>query len=162
IRRRHPSWSRGFRPATPGRSLMRLVPFRLPAALAIAMVLAGCGLSDPYANQRAMSTTTSTRTAGTSTSTRGLARNADPPPERDGTIPAAAQASENALPAGAGSATPQGALERYANLYINWTATSVGRVQDELAAISVGQARAEALQAAAAYGHDSTLQQSQV
>ena len=35
-------------------------------------------------------------------------------------------------------------------------------IQDQLAAISLGQARAQALQAAASYGHDSTLQASQV
>ncbi len=88
--------------------------------------------------------------------------NADPAPERGGTIPNAAQAAQNKLARRRRQPTPQAALERYANLDINWTANTVAGVQNQLAAISVGQARAQALQAAASYGHDSTLQASQV
>jgi hypothetical protein len=64
--------------------------------------------------------------------------------------------------AAAGSASPQTALERYATLDINWTAKTVAAVQHKLAALSVGQARAQALQAAASYSHDNVLQASQV
>ena len=59
-------------------------------------------------------------------------------------------------------ATPQAALERYAHLYVNWTADSVAAVQRELASLSEGQARAQALQAAASYTRDQTLTQSGV
>jgi hypothetical protein len=133
---------------------------RLPAALAVALILAGCGLTDPYTSQHATRTSTSTSTSTTTTST--TATNADPAPERGGTIPTAAQAAENKLVAGAGTATSQAAVERYANLDINWTARTVADIQQRLAAMSVGQARAQALQAAASYRHDSTLQASQV
>jgi hypothetical protein len=88
--------------------------------------------------------------------------NADPAPERGGTIPNAAQAAQNYPAASAGRPTPQAALERYATLDINWTGNTVADVEARLATISVGQARAQALQAAASYGHDSALQSSQV
>jgi hypothetical protein len=139
---------------------MRAIDFRLPAALAIALTLAGCGLSDPYTSQHPATTSTSTSTS--TGSTTATATNADPGPERGGTISNAAQAAQNNPVAGAGRPTPQTALERYANLDINWTAKTVAGVQHELAAISVGPARAQALQAAASYGHDTTLQASQV
>jgi hypothetical protein len=133
---------------------------RLPAALAIALTLAGCGLTDPYTSQHP--TIASTSTSTTTTSTTPTATNADPAPERGGTIPNGARATQNKAASGAGRPTPQAALERYANLDSNWTAKSVAGVQDQLAAISLGQARAQALQAAASYRRDSTLQASQV
>jgi len=139
---------------------MRPLHPRLPVALAIVLTLAGCGLSDPYTSQHPATTSTSASTS--TTSTTATATNADPAPERGGTIPNAAHTAQNNPAAGAGSPTPQAALERYANLDINWTARTVAGIQDQLAAISVGQARAQALQAAASYGHDSTLQASQV
>ena len=58
--------------------------------------------------------------------------------------------------------TPQAALERYARLYVNWTADRVAGIQRELASLSTGQARAQALQAAASYTRDQTLTQSNV
>jgi hypothetical protein len=133
---------------------------RLPAALAVALILAGCGLTDPYTSQHLATTGTSTSTS--TASTTATATNADPAPERGGTIPKGAQAAQNNSAAGAGSPTPQAALERYANLDMNWTAHAVAGIQDQLAAISVGEARAQALQASASYGHDRTLQASQV
>ena len=139
---------------------MRPLHLRLPAALAIVLTLAGCGLSDPYTSQHRA--TTSTSTSAISTTTTATVPNADPAPERGGTIPNAAHAAQNKLAASAGMPTPQAALERYANLDINWTARTVAGIQDQLAAISLGQARAQALQAAASYGRDSTLQASQV
>jgi hypothetical protein len=135
---------------------------RLPAALAIATALAGCGLSDPYSSRQQPSTPRSAPTIATATSPTASVTSADPVPERGGRISNAAQEAQNTPVAGAGRSTPQSALEHYASDYIDWTAATVGRVQEELAAISVGQARAEALQAAAAYGHDATLQQSRV
>jgi hypothetical protein len=139
---------------------MRPLHLRLPAALALALILAGCGLTDPYTGQHP--TTTSSSTSTSTTSTTVTATNEDPSPERGGTIPKADQAAQNTSAPGAGSPTPQAALERYANLDINWTANTVAVVQNQLAAISVGQARAQALQAAASYGRDNTLQASQV
>ena len=58
--------------------------------------------------------------------------------------------------------TPQAALERYARLYVNWTADRVAGIQRELASLSTGQARAQAFQAAASYTRDQTLTQSNV
>ena len=139
---------------------MRPLHLRLPAALALALTLAGCGLSDPYTSQHAATTSTSTST--TSTTTTPTVTDADPVPERGGTIPNAAQAAQNNPVADAVRPTPQATLERYADLDMNWTAKTVAVVQNQLAAISVGQARAQALQAAASYGRDSTLQASQV
>ena len=88
--------------------------------------------------------------------------NADPAPERGGTIPQAARAAQSELAASAGAPTPQAALERYASRYVNWTAQTVTSVQRQLAAISLGQARAQALQAAASYAHDRALNASRV
>jgi hypothetical protein len=121
------------------------------------VALAGCGIKDPYAGRAHRSTTTST-----STSTSTTAQAGDPVPERGGTIPSGAQTTQQQLAAGAGARTPQAALSRYAQLEINWNAGDVGRVQRELAAISLGPARAEALQAAASDGRDSVLQHSKV
>jgi hypothetical protein len=139
---------------------MRPVHLRLPAALSIALTLGGCGLIDPYTSQH--SAITSTSRSPSSTSTTPTVRDFDPAPERGGTLPDAAQAAQKKLVSGAAAVTPQAALERYTNLDINWTAKTVASIQDQLAAMSVGQARAQALQAAASYGNDSTLQSSQV
>jgi hypothetical protein len=129
-------------------------------AASAAVVLAGCGLSDPYTAKRPSksapsSTSTSTTNATTTT-------NADPAPERGGTIPAPARAAQRQVASGAGQATPRSALERFAGLYVNWSAPTVAADQRELAAISLDQARAEALQAAASYARDQTLNQSGV
>ena len=89
---------------------------------------------------------------------------ADPVPaqERGGSIPAAARKAQSTLAAGAAAATPQAALERYATLWSNWSAATVVADQRRLAAISLGQARAQALQAAASLNGDSTLAASHV
>ena len=129
-------------------------------AASAAVALAGCGLSDPYtAKQPSSSVPNSTSTSTTPSTTT---TNADPAPERGGTIPAGARATQSQLATGAGQPTPQSALEHYARLYVNWSARTVAADQRELAAISVDQARAQALQAAASYAHDQTLQQSGV
>jgi hypothetical protein len=52
--------------------------------------------------------------------------------------------------AGPGTETPEQAVRRFANAYINWTAASVGRDMSRLASASIGQARS-ALQLAAAH-----------
>lgn len=133
---------------------MRAPRLTLPVALLAAVTLAGCGLSNPYANR--IASHRGSRGATTQT------QNADPVPERGGTIPPAAKQRQAVLDADAGEATPRAALERYAQLYTNWTASTVVTAQRQLAAISVGSARAEAEQAAASYAHDTTLSASHV
>jgi hypothetical protein len=88
--------------------------------------------------------------------------NADPAPERGGTIPAPARAQQARVGAGAAQPTPEAALRQYARLYVNWAADNVAAQQRELASLSTGQARAQALQAAASYGRDQTLLKSGV
>ena len=124
----------------------------LPAALAAtaAAALAGCGIPDPYAHRATQPTPTTQHAAPVLTS-------ADPAPERGGVIPSSAQPKPVT-----GSATPQAAILRFARIYMNWTARSVASAQRQLAAMSVGGARAQALQAAASYRRDGTLLASHV
>ena len=64
---------------------------------------------------------------------------------------------------GAGRPTPEAALERYATTYLNWNAAHVIAIQHQLAAISLGQARAQAQQAVAvSAARDPQLTTSQV
>jgi hypothetical protein len=67
-----------------------------------------------------------------------------------------------ATAAGASEPTPQAALVRYAELYVNWSASDVAARQRQLASISLGQARTQALQAAASAQHDTLLLRSKV
>ena len=132
----------------------RVVTSLLVSVLA-AGVLTACGISDPYGG------TTTVKSASTGTSATS-ATNADPAPERGGTIPSGARAAQSRVSAGAAQPTPEAALQRYAHLYVNWTAASVVALQRELASLSQGQARAQAVQAAASYSRDQTLAQSGV
>lgn len=127
-------------------------------AIVAATALAGCGITDPYAAGRPRAA--STHTAPTPATIAQTST--DPAPERGGTIPATARSNQQQLAPGAGAPTAQGALERYARLYVNWTAKTVAAIQRRLAAISLGQARAQALQAAASYDRDQTLAHSDV
>jgi hypothetical protein len=130
------------------------------ALILTVIALAGCGIGDPYqTGQPAASTSTASTTP---TSTTPPAQNGDPAPERGGTIPSAAQAAQNKLAAGAAQPTPQAALERYARIYLNWTTPRVVAIQRQLAAISTGQARALAQQAAASAARDAQLQAGQI
>jgi predicted small lipoprotein YifL len=137
---------------------MRRNALTLPAALALAACLTGCGVTNPYAASPAKQVAprpddrTTARTAS----------DADPAPERGGTIPKSARRAQNTLAPRTPQASPQTALDRYAMAYINWTAETVTQVQRRLAAISVGSARAQALQAAASYSRDTTLLRSHV
>ncbi|MHB1572087.1 MAG: hypothetical protein ACYC0H_23175, partial [Solirubrobacteraceae bacterium] len=74
-----------------------------------------------------------------------------------GTVPANSTTALQRLAAGAARPTARSALARYATLYVNWRAATVAASQRRLAAISLGQARAQALQAAASLGNDSKL-----
>jgi hypothetical protein len=117
-----------------------------------AAALTGCGITDPYSARQPASTATVTSTSAVTS--------ADPAPERGGTIPAGARAAQSRIAASATRTTPDATLEQYARLYVNWSAHRVVAVQHQLAALSVGQARAQALQAAASYTRDQTLAQS--
>jgi hypothetical protein len=134
----------------------------LTATLAIvaAVALAGCGLSNP--NQAALRNVSTTPASSARTSTTAAADSHDPPGERGGTIPKSAQVAQDTLATGAGRATPSAALERYAALYMNWDAATVVAHQRQLAAISLGEARAQALQAVAVASADHLLVQDRV
>jgi hypothetical protein len=127
---------------------------RFCAAIAITGLLAGCGLANPYAS------TTQTKTRVSHPTSTAVDR--DPAPERGGTIPATATRAQHQLALSAGQPTRRSALARYAWLYMNWTASDVAARETELAAISLGSARAQARQAAASYRGDSTLLKSDV
>jgi hypothetical protein len=117
------------------------------------------GAPNPYA----ASTTRLARTQPAARSTTAATvTNGDPIPERHGTVPQGATRAGELLAAGAGRPTPRQALLRYARIYINWDAGTLARTQRQLAAISLGGARAQALQAAASYQHDATLRRSDV
>jgi hypothetical protein len=131
------------------------------AAALLATALGGClNIHDPEANNP---TTTTTTTATTTTSgAQRTAVNPTPVHERGGTIPAGARQAQSTLAPTAATASPVAALERYASLWCNWTAATVLARQRELASISLGQARAQALQAAASLAADRTLADSGV
>jgi hypothetical protein len=123
------------------------------AAVLAATVLVGCGVTDPYASNRA------TTASGPSAT---VAESGDPPRERGGTVPPAAGAADSTLAADPARSTPRAALIRYAQLYVNWSARDVLARQRQLASISLGQARAQALQAAASVQRDKILTRSRV
>jgi len=124
------------------------------AAVTVALLAAGCtGISDPYA-----SGTTRSRSATTPPAPDA----GDPAAERGGTIPAATRAAQGKLVQRSVQPTPQAAVARYAQLYANWSAANVVARQRQLAAISLGQARTQALQAAASAKADTVLARSHV
>jgi len=127
-------------------------------ATLMAVTLAGCGITDPYHPRSTAAASLPAVPVTTSTSpTTTPADAGDPAAERGGQIPPGAQAAQDRLAANAASATPQAAVERYATLYINWQADTLAARQRQLAAISLGQARAQALQAAASTAKDPKL-----
>jgi hypothetical protein len=127
------------------------------AALLVAGELAGCaGIANPYQTNDTATHTTSTARA------RTPADVGDPTPERNGTVPPREQAAIDRVSAAAARTSPQVALTHYAQLYIDWTAPNVAASERQLAAISLGQARAQALQAAASVARDPELTRSAV
>lgn len=127
----------------------------------LATVTCGCGITNPYQSPQGKRPA-AVSPAMISRSTTTPADAGDPPSERGGTIPAGTQAAQAKLTASAASATPRAALERYASLYVNWQASNLVAHQRELASFSLGQARAQALQAAASASRDPQLTRSQV
>jgi hypothetical protein len=103
-------------------------------AALIASLVAGCGVSDPYN----VGTTTSHTAGRTTTSTIA-------PHEHDGPGPGPTAG----VPVGATQASPAAALSRYAWLYVNWSWQTMPAHERQLADLSVGQAHAQALAAAA-------------
>ena len=127
-------------------------------ALVAAVALAGCGITDPYTHNAVhSSTTTSAARAGATTGT--VTDPSEPAPSQPTTT---AASGVTAGTSSSGAATPRQALRLYARLYVNWTATTIGAHQRQLAAISQGTARAAALQAAASYSRDPELENSHV
>lgn len=122
-------------------------------SIAAAMLAAGCGITDPYHATTPASATTTSPDAATRTSTTSAATTAadshDPAPERDGTVPTGDAAAQTRPTAHANAASARGAVERYARLYVNWTASALAARQRILAQLSIGAARAQARQAAA-------------
>jgi hypothetical protein len=109
---------------------------RLLICVGFAATAAGCGIHDPY--QTHPPATAASTTSG-STIRAGAA-----PTEHDGP----SQPPTVTLPASAAAPTPQDGLARFARLYGNWTAAQLTERSKQLAAISTGQARAQALQLA--------------
>ena len=141
---------------------MRAIHLRLPAAAApSSLILAGCGLTDPYTSQHPATTSTSTSTSTTSTTATVDQRRPCPgarrhDPEGRPSSPEPARGGRRQPdPAGGARALrrPRHQLDRQHRRRRPASSSPRSRV---------GQARAQALQAAASYGHDSTLQPSQV
>jgi hypothetical protein len=79
--------------------------------------------------------------------------------ERVGTVPSSATRQEGPLdPAG----TPQQALERFAESYINWTWRTLADDQQHLAASAVGEARRAELQARQQTARDTPLRRGRI
>lgn len=118
---------------------MRRRPLRILFALAVVTaagsVLAGC--TDPYAHQ-------ASTLAGQETGSPGE-------PTAPPAIPAGAERPAETQP------NAQAALERFANLYTNWTYRTLTADQRTLAAIAVGPARLTEQQAATASRADNTI-----
>ncbi len=116
----------------------------------IALVLSGCGITDPYQRpQPRLSPSTPSTTvpapstpsnAGTPlTSATATARN--PGEHHEGV----ARPDRVRLGGDAATVTPEAALARFARLYINWTTSQISTRSHQLAGLATGQAQAQAL-----------------
>jgi len=120
------------------------------AVALLALATTGCSLQSPYSPSPPPAPAASAPDAG------------DPAPERGGQIPPAAQAAQDRLATGGAQPAPQAALGRYTQIAVNWSWRDLTHVQGHLASISLGQARAQALQAAASASADTTLRAQQI
>lgn len=116
----------------------------------LALAQAGCSLKSPYSPPARAAQPTAARDAR------------DPAPERGGHIPIAVQAAQQKLTPGAAEPSARAALERYAQLAVNWNWRQLADRERRLASISLGQARAQALAAAAQVAANSTLRAQRV
>lgn len=137
-----------------------MTPRALVTILTGCLATAGCGITDPYHSRTVRPRPSAARPQTTATTTPADA--GDPVPERGGTVPATAQATHQTVTDRAAASTAQAAVERYARLDINWRASTLVAQQRQLAQISLGQARAVALQAAAGAARDPELIRSHV
>jgi len=136
------------------------------AACVLALVVAGCGGSPHSPGSplgRSIAPTRQPSPAALSGADAG-----DPPSERGGKIPPAAQTAEQTVAPGVPLASARAALERYALLYVNWRAAQLPARELELARLSVGTARLRAQQTlagrsgAAALGADDVANHGEV
>ncbi len=74
---------------------------------------------------------------------------ADPPAERNGTVPPAQAAAENEPTHSSIARSPHAALRRYALVYSNWQAAGLATHERELASLAIGAARLAAEQTVA-------------
>lgn len=132
---------------------MRKATFILALIAGCELVLAGCGITDPY-SRRATSTT---QPATTPTKTVRIL-----PEQNPGETPAPPPATSVARYPTQLQSTPQGAIAQFALLYINWDWRTLSSNQRRLATISVGSARLAEQQAAAASGADSEIARARI
>lgn len=132
--------------------------------LAAVLLFGGCGFGQPTSASLTGQSATTSAHAPTSSSPAVRAHEDphEPASERGGTISAAAKHAEDSVADGAASPTPELALSRFANLYMNWKANTVRAHQLQLAGISIGSARLTAQQTAAQVQGDSTIGQDSV
>jgi hypothetical protein len=130
----------------------------LASALFASVALTGCGITDPYTHDQPQPRPTTT-SAPVSATTATVTDPSEPAPSQPTTT---AATGVTAGTSSSGAATPRQALRLYTRLYINWTATTIGAHQRQLAAMSQGTARAAALQAAASYSRDPEFEHSRV
>lgn len=121
----------------------------------LSLVLAGCTSQRPASIPLG-------RTFGPSAPSRAAAYAGDPPGERNGTLPAAANAQENRPTGHSLATTPRAALRAYALAYGNWNATTLRAHELYLAELAVGAARLTADQTAASVSTDPQLALHQV
>ena len=112
--------------------------------------LAGCSLERPYSPRADQRTRRSARPDAP-----------DPAPERGGTIPAAAQAAQLPSPRRR-PAHPAGRARPLRHVAVNWNWRDLAAAERRLATLSLGPARAQALQAAAHAAADTTLRQQRI
>jgi hypothetical protein len=121
---------------------------RLTALVALALALAGCGLSDPYEKAQEKRTSSTGSSSATSTgpplltATSSNGASVANPGERD---EGASPTNRIRVRSGLAAPSPQAALERFTRLYINWTASELPARSRQLAELTTGQAQAQAL-----------------
>jgi hypothetical protein len=124
---------------------------RRAALILLPLTLAGCAA-------KPMSRVPSGQPVAARSSSAAIPAGAgDPPPERNGTLPATANLKESKPSAHALAPTPRAALRAYALTYADWNAASLPAHERKLAELAVGPARLVAQQTAAAQAIDTEL-----